>query len=38
MGNHPNEKYPQEIYNGDDTLYSNRRQSESSMALEEEIT
>ena len=37
MGNHPCEKFPQENYNGENTLHSNRRLSESSMALEEDI-
>ena len=36
MGNDPFEKFPQENNNGVDTLHSNRRHSESSMALEEE--
>ena len=36
MGNHSHEKFPQENYKGDNTLYSNRRRSESSMAVEEE--
>ena len=37
MGNHPCEKYPQENYNGEDILQSNRRRWESSMALEEDV-
>ena len=32
MGNHPWEKFSQENYNGEDTLLSNGRRSESSMA------
>ena len=36
MENHPCEKFPQENYNGEDILHSNRRCSELSMALEEE--
>ena len=36
MGNHPCEKFPQKNYNGEGTLHSNRRRSESSLALEEE--
>ena len=38
MGNHPCQKLPRENYNGEDTLYSNRRHSESSKALEKEDT
>ena len=29
-------QFPQENYTGEDTLYSNRQRSESSVALEEE--
>ena len=36
MENHPCENFPQENYNGEDTLHSNPRRPESSMALEEE--
>ena len=36
MGSHPCEKFFQENYNGEDTLHSNCRLSESSMAVEEE--
>ena len=36
MGNHHCEKFPQGNYNGEDTLHSNRRRSESSMASEDE--
>ena len=36
MGNHPRENFPQENFNGKDTLHSNRWRSESSMALKEE--
>ena len=36
MGNHPCEKFPPKNYNGENTLHSNRRRSESRMALEEE--
>ena len=36
MGNHPCKKFPQENYNGEDTLHSNHRRSQSSMTLEEE--
>ena len=37
MGNQPCEKFPPvKNYNGEDTLHSNRRRSESSLALEEE--
>ena len=32
-GNHHCEKFPQENYSGEDTLHSNSRRSESSMAL-----
>ena len=35
MGNHPCENFPQENYNGEDTLHSNRQRSKSSMAFEE---
>ena len=35
MGNHPREKFPQENYNGEDPLHSNRRSTKSSMALED---
>ena len=35
MGNHPYERFPQENYNGEDTLRSIRRPSELSMALKE---
>ena len=31
MGNHPCEKFPQNNYNGKDTLQINRRRMESSM-------
>ena len=36
MGNHPCEKFPQENYNREDILHSNRRRSKSRMVLEEE--
>ena len=36
MGNHPCERFAQENLNGEDTLHSNRRRSESIMALEDE--
>ena len=36
MRNHPCEKFPQENYNKEDTLYSNHRRSETSIELEEE--
>ena len=32
----PCEKFPQENYNGKDTLHNNRRRSESSITLEKE--
>ena len=37
MENHPCKKFPQDNYNGEDTLHSNRRRSLSSMALEDEV-
>ena len=37
MGNHPVKNFPHENYNGENPLHSNRRRSESSMALEEEV-
>ena len=37
MGNHPCEKFPHENYSGEDALHSNRRRSESSMALGDEL-
>ena len=36
MGNHLCGKFPHNNYNREDILHSNRRRSESSMALEEE--
>ena len=37
MGNHPRENFPQENYNGEDTLHSNRRCSDRvPIAVEEE--
>ena len=37
MGNHPYEKFPQDNYNEEDTLHSNRLRSELSMAPEKEV-
>ena len=37
MGNHPCQKFPQENCNREDYPQNNRRRSESSMVLEEEV-